>query len=85
MRVAARADRPYLVGASFGEDVLNFFIAHTLTDLVDSKLRQSLPGAATAVTDSLGACNRLGVIPGTAPNYTDGSINFNPDHLIIDE
>jgi hypothetical protein len=76
MRVTARADRPYLDGTSFGEDVLNFFIAHTLTDLVDSKLRQSLPGATTAGTDSLGACNRLGVIPGTAPNYTDGSINF---------
>lgn len=76
MRATGRADRPYLDGTSFGEGVLNFFIAHTLTDLVDSKLRAQLPGALTSISDSLGACNRLGVTSGTGPSYTDGSINF---------
>jgi hypothetical protein len=76
IRATGRADRPYLDGTSAGEDVLNFFIAHTLTDLVDSKIRHGLSDAVTSVTDSLGDCNRLGVTPGTGPAYTDGSINF---------
>jgi hypothetical protein len=77
VRTVTRADRPYLDGSSFGEDVLNFFIAHTLTDLVDSKLRQQLGGAITAVTDSLGACNRLGLDPGTEQQkYTDAAIYY---------
>jgi hypothetical protein len=76
VRATSRADRPYLNGTSFGEDVLNFFIANSLTDLVDSKLRAALPGAMTSVGDSLGACNRLGVTPGTAPDYRDGQIDY---------
>ena len=77
MRTVGRADRPYLDGTSFGEDALNFFIAHTLTDLVDSKLGQQLGGAITSVTDSLGECNRLGVDPGTEQQaYTDAAIYY---------
>lgn len=76
IRATTRAERPYLNGTSFGEDVLNFFIGHTLTDLVDSRLRAQLPGAIASVGDSLGACNRLGVSPGTAPDYDDGQINY---------
>jgi hypothetical protein len=86
VRTVSRADRPYLDGTSFGEDVLNFFIAHTLTDLVDSRLRQQLGGAITSVTDSLGACNRLGLDPGTEQQaYTDAAIYYKkvmvPPHL----
>lgn len=76
VQITSRADRPYLDGTSFGEDVLNFFIAHTLTDLLDSKLRARLPDAIRSV-DTLGSsCNRLGVTSGTGPDYTDGTINY---------
>lgn len=71
-----RADRPYLNGTSFGEDALNFFIGHSLTDLVDSKLRAALPGALSTVSDSIADCNRLGVTAGVAPDYRDGQIDY---------
>lgn len=71
------ADRPYLGGNSFAEEALNFFIAHTLSDLVDSKLRARLPNGSNSLS-LLGnsPCNCLGVTPGTAPNYTDGAVTF---------
>ncbi len=73
----------YLDGTSFGEDALNFFIAHTLTDFVDSKLRASLPGAPTTTdTISVQPCACLGVDPGNEGNtYKDGSIQYSlPRH-----
>lgn len=76
LRSTTRAGRPYLKDASFAEDVLNFFVANTITDWVDAKLRARLPGAVTSVTDSLGACNRLGVTPGVQEDYSDGQINY---------
>ena len=68
----------YLDGQSFSEEALNFFIANTLTNLVDSKLRSSLPGAGgRRDTISLLPCGCLGLDPGSkAKNYVDGSILF---------
>jgi hypothetical protein len=76
LRSTTRAERPFLKESSFGEAVLNFFVANTLTDWVDAKLRARLPGAVNRVTDSLGACNRLGVTPGIRADYSDGQINY---------
>lgn len=76
LRLTTRADRPYLNGTSYGEAVLNFFIANTLTDLVDSRLRALLPNGITVAGDSETACNRLGVDPGVRADYTDATINY---------
>lgn len=78
----------YLDGTSIGEDALNFFIAHTLTDFVDSKLRASLPGAPTTTdTISLQPCACLGVDPGNEANtYKDGSIEYSlprRQHIVV--
>ncbi|HTX99953.1 MAG TPA: hypothetical protein VMG09_08020 [Bacteroidota bacterium] len=68
----------YLDGPSFSEEALNFFIANTLTGLVDSKLRGSLPGAGGRIdTISIVPCGCLGLDPGSqANNYKDGAILF---------
>ena len=77
LAITSHADRPYLDGSSFAEEALNFFIAHTLTDLVDAKLRARLPNGSNSFTPiPTSPCNCLGVTSGAAPNYTDGSINF---------
>jgi hypothetical protein len=77
LAIMARADRPYLGGNSFAEEALNFFIAHTLSDLVDSKLRARLPNGSNSITPiTTSPCNCLGVTAGTAPNFTDGAVNF---------
>jgi hypothetical protein len=76
LRLTTRADRPYLNGTSYGEAVLNFFVANTLTDLVDSRLRALLPNGFTVAGDSETACNRLGVDPGVRADYTDATINY---------
>ena len=76
IKFTTRADRPYQDANSFAEEALNFFIAHTLSDVVDSKIRQAMPAALTEFQGSSFACNRLGVDGGTAPAYTDGQINF---------
>jgi hypothetical protein len=77
IKITTRADRPYLDDNSFGEEALNFFIAHTLTNMVDGKLRARLSDPSTQSTVlSLTDCNRLGVTSGTAPLYNDGSIDF---------
>ncbi len=76
----------YLDGPSFSEEALNFFIANTLTNLMDSKLRGSLPGAGGTVdTISLVPCGCLGLDPGSASkNYVDGAILFSlPPKLTV--
>jgi hypothetical protein len=76
MHLATRIDPAYLNGTSFGEDVLNFFIANTLTDLVDHELRARLPGGLMTVANLDQDCNRLGVDPGIRADYTDATINY---------
>lgn len=78
LNVAANIQQPYLDGASFGEQVLNFFIANTLTNYVDGKIRSTLPGAMRSSTSiPTSPCNCLGVNSGTqAQRYKDGSIQF---------
>ncbi|MBI5470830.1 MAG: hypothetical protein HY961_00650 [Ignavibacteriae bacterium] len=77
LAVTGRSDRPFLEGSSFAEEALNFFIGHTLTDLVDSKLRARLPNGSTTFTQiPTSPCNCLGVTSGTAPNFDNGSVNF---------
>ncbi len=77
----------YLDGASFSEEALNFFIANTLTNLVDSKLRASLPGGGgRRDTISLVPCGCLGLDPGSqSKNYVDGAILFSlpPKHTVV--
>ncbi|MFN7118578.1 MAG: hypothetical protein ACK4TA_17400 [Saprospiraceae bacterium] len=78
LNVSANIEQPYLDNASFGEQVLNFFIANTLTNLVDSKLRATLPDAMRTSNQIMTApCNCLGVNSGTkAQKYKDGAILF---------
>lgn len=77
LNVAVKVDRPYLDNASFAEQALNFFFANTFTDIVDSRLKQMLPAGFSTMTNIPNSdCSCLGVLPGTAPNYTDGSILY---------
>jgi hypothetical protein len=77
LAVRTRADRPFLDNNSFAEEALNFFIAHTITDLVDSKLRARLPNGTSSNTPiPTSPCNCLGVKSGSAPSFTDGTILF---------
>ena len=77
LAMMSHTDRPYLEGNSFAEEALNFFLAHTLSDQVDSKLRARMPNGSNSIRVFPSApCNCLGVTPGTAPNYTDGVVNF---------
>ena len=84
LRITFNADRPHLEGPSFSEEVLNFFISHTLTDKVDNKLRQKLPNAITTIIDLhvIGKCNCLGVYAGEGPDYDDGWIEYYEKRLL---
>ncbi|MCI0698836.1 hypothetical protein L0337_43400 [candidate division KSB1 bacterium] len=88
LRITIQADRPNLKGESLPEEALNFFMANTLSNLVDNELRKILPNAFTAFFDlpESGAlfdpaCNSLGAYPGTGPDYTDGSINYRKTNI----
>ena len=77
LAVTTRADRPFLDNKSFAEEALNFFIANTLTNLVDSKLRARLPSGSNSVNPiPTSPCNCLSVNSGTPPNFTDAEILF---------
>lgn len=81
--MAAHVDKPHLEGPSFGEEALNIFVNHTLTDRVDSELRKRLPEGFSRFQNleenedpDWSKCNCLSVTPGTAPTYRDGDINY---------
>lgn len=78
LNVMADIEQPYLDNASFGEQALNFFIANTLTNFVDSKIRTSLPGAMRSSSSIPTApCNCLGINSGTpAAKYKDGEVLY---------
>lgn len=78
LNVSANIDPPYLDNASFAEQALNFFIGNTLLNYVDSKIRNTLPGAMrTSSNIPTSPCNCLSVNSGTeAQRYTDGAILF---------
>lgn len=74
--VIAQAQPPFLDGASFGEQALNFFMANTLTNLVNQKLSAALPAGFSQFIATPFKCNYLGLDPGTAPAYNDGAIKY---------
>lgn len=76
VRITSQVQPAHLEGPSFSEEALNFFIAHSLTNLLDVELRGRLPGGSTSFTDSLGGCNELGLVAATPPRYRDGDILF---------
>lgn len=71
----------YLEGTGFGEAALDFFIGHSLTDYVDSKMRASLP-PQTQYSSGGGIiplrCNCLGLNPGVnaANHYKDALVKY---------
>lgn len=77
INITAVIEKPYPDDASFAEQVLNFFIANTLTGMVDSNLRQTLPNAFS-ITSTVpnSACSCLGVDAGQEPTYTNGAIKY---------
>ncbi len=87
LNIYTKADRAFIDGHSFGEAALDFFIGHSLTDYVDSKIRASLPGALQTATQIGSAqCNCLGLDPGTnqSNHYKDGTIKFEYRKPIFD-
>ncbi len=72
---------PYLEGTGFGEGALDFFIGHSLTDYVNSKMRASLP-PQKQYSSGGGiiplSCNCLGLNPGTnaANHYKDAVVKY---------
>jgi hypothetical protein len=75
----ARAEKPLLDQASFSEQALNFFIANTLSNLVDRKLNSILSGMGgtlASIDFSNIKCNCMSLTPGIAPNFENGFIRF---------
>ena len=79
LNIYTKVDRAFIDGHSFGEDALDFFIGHYLTDYVDSKIRSALPGSLQPTT-TIGTshCSCLGLNTGTndADHYKDGYVIF---------
>lgn len=77
INIATKVDKPFLDNASFAEQALNFFIGNTLLNLVDSKMRQTLPDAFKTSTNwPNSTCNCLSVDSGSAPHYEFGEVKF---------
>jgi hypothetical protein len=70
--------QPVLDDASFGEQVLNFFLLNTLTNLVNSQIKQSLGGTTgTSILPFYNSnpCNCLRLTKGVDPMHEDGFIS----------
>lgn len=79
LKIAAVIDKPYLENDQGTlEQVVNFFVAGTLTNYIDSKMRQQLGNIpAQAVTSSLpGECDALGAYAGQPFDPTDDTVQW---------
>ncbi len=76
IQIITNAYKPYLDGPSLTEQALNFFIANTLSNLIDNKIKNKLPNAFSQITQPGIDCNCLSLTTGSAPNYSNGAINY---------
>lgn len=86
LKLVANIQQPYLENEQGTlEQVVNFFVAGTLTNYIDSKMRQQLGGGIQAVTTNLpGKCDALGAYPGQLSDLTDDTIqwSFHPRRVV---
>jgi hypothetical protein len=77
LKLVAAAQKPYLENEQGTlEQVVNFFLAGTLTNFIDSKVRQQLPGAFASIANLPGKCDALGAYPGNLSDPRDDTIQW---------
>jgi hypothetical protein len=79
LKIAAVIDAPYLENDQGTlEQVVNFFVANTLTSYIDNKVRQQLGSIPTqTVTQNLpGQCNALGAYAGNLSDPSDDTVQW---------
>jgi hypothetical protein len=77
IHITTTVEKPYLDNATFSEQAVNYFIGNLVSDFVDSKIRQILPGAFSTYSNAKNSpCSCLGIESGDAPDFRNGSIKY---------
>lgn len=77
LKLVSDIQKPYLEDDQGTlEEVVNFFVANTLTSYIDSQVRQQLTQPANVSVSLPGQCNSLGAFAGQANDPTDDTIQF---------
>jgi hypothetical protein len=77
LKLVSDVQKPYLENDQGTlEEVVNFFVANTLTSYIDSQVRQQLTQPANTSVNLPGQCDALGAFAGQANDPTDDTIQF---------
>jgi hypothetical protein len=77
LKLVSDIQKPYLEDDQGTlEEVVNFFVANTLTSYIDSQVRQQLTQPANVSVSLPGQCDSLGAYAGQPNDLTDDTIQF---------